>query len=726
MENEIEAFHREILEEIRNEAKINYTDPTSEFLSFYTDKLLESEEILEFEEYDIEVVGTNNRKGKVDGYSFDSLDGTISLFIADFNNSNELTRLTNSTINQCHNRVLNYLDFVFNHFIKKHLEESSLAYQLATDILNKKNFIHKIKIYILSDSILSTYVKNISVENYLDKKVEIIIWDLNRIHNLMNSALKKEDLNINIEDFSEEKITCIRAISNEKYNSYLAIVNGELLANLYLKYGSRLLEGNVRSFLSVRGKINKGIRNTIRDEPEIFFVYNNGIACTATDANIIKTSDGLFIKSLTNFQIINGGQTTASIANAVLQDNAKINVKKIYIPMKLTVIDKRAFSKEELDIIDRGDIELESLTEEQKRNIFVESLTSNIARYANSQNKVDESDFFSNHPFHIRFESLARKIYAPPSKGIPYETIWFYERAKGQYIQEQMKLSRAEKKRFLAKYPKKQLIKKIDLAKYIMTFEQYPHIVSKGNQFNMRIFANKIEKLWKENKDHSNFNNYYYKKCISLAIMFRGTELLVSKSNWYKTIRSYRANIVTYTISSLFYMIHDTHPNLELNYLKIWNDQEMYSELVEQLNDLSFKVYEKITESNRGTENVTEWCKKEACWQSIQELINDRVWTLSQKFVITLIRKVENKAEMKNEKKEQKENDGINAQTRVINLGDMYWQRILEWGIKMKIISETEISFLKVATNFTKKIPTDKQCVKILEIREKLIYEGFR
>lgn len=190
----------------------------------------------------------------------------------------------------------------------------------------------------------------------------------------------------------------------------MGVINGKLLADLYIDHGSRLLEGNVRSFLSVRGKINKAIRNTIKDDPEIFFVYNNGIACTATDAIIKNSYNGLEIKGLTNFQIINGGQTTASIANAVLQDKIDDKVANISVPMKLTVLHANSinddtilkeqkknpyneFNKEEFD----------KMSIEQKRNIYVDNLTASIARYANSQNKVDESDFFSNHPYHVTF-----------------------------------------------------------------------------------------------------------------------------------------------------------------------------------------------------------------------------------------------------------------------------------------------------------------------------------
>lgn len=470
----LQEFRNEMYEEIQNEAKINITDPTTEFLNFYTNNLITAEEILEFEEYDIELSGKNNRKAKIDGYSYDKMDRTISLYYADYEQNDELQTLTNTKIEQCKNRVLAFLDFTFNDFIKNEVEESSTAYQLSEEIKLISKNTTKIKIVIFSDSILSKAVKNIAVADYLDKKVEISIWDIERIYNLYKSSLQREDLNINLNDYTINSIPCIKAIedADNKYTSYLGVINGKLLADLYIDHGSRLLEGNVRSFLSVRGKINKAIRNTIKDDPEIFFVYNNGIACTATDAIIKNSYNGLEIKGLTNFQIINGGQTTASIANAVLQDKADDKVANISVPMKLTVLHANSINDDTIlkeqkknPYNEFNTEEFDKMSIEQKRNIYVDNLTASIARYANSQNKVDESDFFSNHPYHVRFEELSRKNYAPPVDGSPISTVWFYERAKGQYVQEQMKLTPAQRKNFAKKYPKNQMIKKIDLAK---------------------------------------------------------------------------------------------------------------------------------------------------------------------------------------------------------------------------------------------------------------------
>lgn len=687
----LEEFRNDMLKEINNNAIIEQSNPVSEFLNFYTDQLITAEEILEFQELDIEIIGKNRKKSRIDGYNFDKLDRSLSLFIADFSGSLELKTYTNSMIDTARNKVLNYLDFVYSNYIIDNCEESSQGYQLATDILEKDKLINKIKIIILTDSILSKKVKDIQFDEINSKKVDLNIWDISRIYNLVSASFEREDLTIDLKDFGSNGISCVKAMesSQECYTSYLAVINGKLLADMYIKYGSRLLEGNVRSFLSVRGKINKGIRNTIRDHPELFFAYNNGIVVTATDIEVKNTSTGLKIKKFTNLQVINGGQTTASIANAVLQDNAEDKVNCINVPMKLTVVNA------------------------QRANEMIP----NIARYANSQNKVDESDFFSNSPFHVRIEELSRKVYAPPANGIPYETIWFYERAKGQYTQEQMKLTKSEKRNYIKLRPKKQVIKKIDLAKYLMSYNQLPHIVSKGNQYNMRVFADKIEKIWK--KDNTIINNYYFKKCIALAIIFKQTEKIVSKASWYEN--AYRANIVTYSMAVIFNQIEKKYNNYELNFLKIWNIQNIYDELKEQIEITAYEVFKFISKPI-GTAMITEYCKKEICWEYAQK----ENWTLTSNFVNTLINKNENFHEMAQEKKSQKEMDLINIQTNVIQLGDNYFKSALIFGTNLKLLNETEISFLKTACDFKRKIPSEKQCEKIIKIINKLKDEGFK
>lgn len=724
-EKALKQFMLDMNDEIRNESYINYSDITSEFLKYYTTKLISADEILEFEEYDIEFVH-NRVRVRIDGYFQDRFEQSITLFVADFEETDEITTLTNTRINDIFNRVKYFLDAVYSNRIMSSFEESSAAYQLASEIISSDKITKKIHIFILSNSVLSNRVKKQIYDTYRDKYLDVSIWDLVRVYNLVQSSMRREDLEIEFSEFKLEGISCIKAVENKKYTSYLAVIEGKTLADLYIKYGPRLLEGNVRSFLSVRGKINKGIRNTIRNEPDIFFVYNNGIACTATDAEIEEQGNYSLIKKLTNFQIINGGQTTASIANAILQDRLDENVESIRVPMKLTILNKNYYDDSDSAKYTFDTENYKDLSVEEKKERFIDDLTANIARYANSQNKVDASDFFSNHPYHVRMQELSMKNYAPPSHGNVYETIWYYERAKGQYEQLQMKLTKAERKRFAMKYPKNQLIKKIDLAKYVMTYQMRPDIVSRGNQVNMRYFADDIEIEWRKDKDHSSFNAYYYKKCIALAILYKETEKLVSASQWYKEVKSYRANVVTYSIASLFYMISKYYTRYELNFIRIWNEQKLYDELIAQLGVLAPRIYKQITKENRGVQNVTEWCKKEACWSGMKSLMDNNKWTLRAEFVRTLVSKEDNRKRMSDQKRERKELDGINYQVSVINVGEDYWKRALSWDAQMRVLNEVEQSFLRSATDFSKHVPSERQCAKIMKIHQKLIEEGFR
>jgi hypothetical protein len=252
---------------------------------------------------------------------------------------------------------------------------------------------------------------------------------------------------------------------------------GKLLAQLYERYDSRLLEQNVRTFLQTRGSVNKGIRETILNEPLMFFAYNNGITATAQEVEIVRTHMGSVITRILDLQIVNGGQTTASLFHAQRKDNASLD--QIYVQMKLSVIDPR-----------------ES-----------EEIVPKISEYANTQNRVNASDFFSNSPFHLRMEEFSRRILAPARSGLQRETKWFYERARGQYAEAQSTLTDAEKRKFLALFPKLQLFTKEDLAKYENVWDKLPKYVSKGRQKNFAQYAFRIGKEWENSKDtFSEFN----------------------------------------------------------------------------------------------------------------------------------------------------------------------------------------------------------------------------
>lgn len=687
----IEEFRKNLLEDLRVSSEYEMNNIQNEFVKYVTEVLKDAEEFDDFVDGYFEGTGERNKKMVMDGYYFDPFDKSCVVLISDFSNDSEIKTLTNTDVNRLYENMKNLVEASISRYITtKGFEEITPGYGFAKEIEENINQIVKFRFYIITDKLMSERIKNIKKEEIANKPVELNVWDINRLYSLYSSSLGKESIEIDFTKINEKGIFCVKAIEDSEYSAYLAVIPGDLLANMYIEYGSRLLEGNVRSFLSVKGKVNKGIRNTILNEPNMFFAYNNGIAATASEIVTSVDSEGLKILKLKDLQIINGGQTTASIANAVLQD--KKNVSNVFVPMKLSIVnDSKALE-----------------------------MIPTISRCANSQNKVDEADFFSNHPYHIRMEEYSRKIYAPAVNGNQYETIWFYERARGQYVQEQMKMNPSERKKYQLKNPKEQLLKKVDLAKYINTYECLPHIVSKGAQSSMRYFAEEINKEW--DKSDAIFNDFYYKKMISLAIMFKETESLVTNQQWYKEIKAYRANIVTYALSIIFYKIKELYPDKTVNFKKVWNIQKLYPELEKQMLKTTHEVLNFITREDRLTLNVTEWCKKEACWERAKK----SNFELLDIFIETLSEKSDESIEEFDAKKDRKVENQLNAEIEVINLGEEYWLNILNWANERKLLTPMENDLLKIASSFMKtgRIPSTKQANLILSIRKKLYDDG--
>lgn len=691
----LDDFRAEWISDLRVAAEANQSDPNSEFVLDAVDRLSEAEEVENVTVGYFEGLGRRNAKMAIDGYAFDAVDKSCVLLLSDFSNNDATTTLTLTDIDRLYNNMRYLVEAAFdNYIVDNKFEESSSGYQFATEAkrLFDNGEITKFRFYILTDKKLSNKIKNLKKDPINGKQVSLNAWDINRFFSLYSSTQGKEEIEIDASGIEGGGIPYVSATKGEDYSAYLAVVPGQFLADIYLEYGSRLLEGNVRSFLSIRGKVNKSIRGTILQNPDLFFAYNNGIAATATDIKTVFKDGRNLITDIRDMQIINGGQTTASIANAVLQDKADLTA--IYVPMKLSVVDH-----------DKA-----------------KEMIPNISRSANSQNKVDEADFFSNHPYHVRLEEYSRKILAPPVDGNQYQTAWFYERARGQYVQEQMKLTRGERKRFAVKNPKAQLLRKVDVAKFINSYEQRPHIVSRGAQFNMRNFAELINKQWNPNDQNITFNEYYWKKLVALAILFKQTEKIVSAQEWYQEIKAYRANIVTYSIAVIMHQIEKRFPEKTVDFLGIWNAQDLGPELEEQIIKTTREVFDFITRDDRTTLNVTEWCKKEDCWNRAKTYS----FTLLDRFIETLVESSTEQDEKVSAQKEQKVVNQISAEIELVTLGADYWRKVLAFGRNDKLLSDMEDGLLSVAANFdtTGRIPSDKQAKLIMQIRNRLYDEG--
>lgn len=655
------------------------------FTSLFCERLIEAGE---FDAFDI---AYEDRRGiKVNGYAGDPLeyDGTLTLVISDFRaQASEIPEsLTKTDIEAIFKRLENFYTACLKDNFHIQMEETSDIYGLAQMINSRKHSIGRVRLFLVSNRRLSdrvTGMKSIEIEN---KPVSYNLWDISRLHKLMASGKGREDMDIDFISEFGDGLACLPAhVGGESYESYLVVIPGSMLARLYDRWGARLLEQNVRCFLQARGKINKGIRNTILNHPAKFFAYNNGITATAEKIETKQIDGILKIKWLRNLQIVNGGQTTASIFSAVKKDKADID--HIFVQMKLSVVDPKE----------------------------AEKIVPKISEYANSQNRINAADFFATHPFHRRLQDHSRRIWAPSLDGAFRDTKWFYERARGQYMDEKSYLSISGKKRFEGEYPKAQSFTKTDLAKFENVWESIPHIVSKGAQANFAHFAEAVGKRWE--KDNRQFHELYFRRVIARAIIFRRLEKLVSKQSWYG---GYRANIVAYTISKLAMLVRKTGKSVDFE--KIWREQKLDATFENALIEIAEEVHKVIMDTPPGIRNISEWAKKLSCWQKVEQLDIK----LPDNFASQLITASGENESEKEAGKIQKIDDGIEAQKRVVELGSEFWSNVLQWAEKERVLTEKDHQIIQVAVLIpkTKRVPTEKQSIHLTGLLDKLVEEA--
>lgn len=691
---ELAEYRKDYLENVKTFAAVDGEGTVSTFVNTVLIDLQDLNVITDFEScYSTGKYGRKNYR--VDAYSFDDYDCSMSIFIADYEGEEEISTLTRSDANVLFERVYTFLDGCLHGSFRNEMEISTPAYDLVERIVNLEGAIRKYRFFIITDKEMSEKIASFELGKIDDIPVEYNIWDIQRLYRVMSTGDGHEPVIIDFTDFTDNGLPCLEAsdVSTDDIQCLLCVIPGKILADLYDTYGSTLLEGNVRSFLSTRGSVNKNIRKTILEadgeDKRMFFSYNNGISATATSVSIDEKVHGKYITSINNLQIVNGGQTTASLSNARFKDKADLT--GIFVQMKLTVIpdhDQAQF------------------------------LIPKISRGSNNQNKVSDADFFSNHEFNVRIQQISRRLYAPAVNGLQYETHWFFERSRGQYEQEQSKMSKAEKRKYQMQNPKEQKITKTDFAKYQNTWREYPYFVSLGAQKNFNKFASFIVDEW--NKDDVQFNEQYFRDTVVIAIMFKCVDRLVPRQEWYE--KGYKANIVVYTLSFFHYLIRIQYPDASLNMRYIWDKQRVPDCVSDEFVRLTKFVFEHITAEDRPITNVTEWAKKEQCWITLKA----KKYLLDKSIEEVLCTKEEQKKEKADGRKDQVMISGIQVQAEVVQKGQEYWEQALMWGKEKKILTQVDVSFLLSATKMNHgRIPTEKQCQRIVNIESKLIDEGF-
>jgi hypothetical protein len=528
---------------------------------------------------------------QVDGYAIDLERGELFLAICDFHSDAEVQTLNSSGMETLFRRVDSFLENAIKTEFINALEETSPAFEAAYPIYNNRRKIKRIRIILLSNAVLAVRKKVVEAGEIIGTPAAYNVLDFTRYVDILASQGNAEPIEIDVAEINGEPLPCLQAhVHGSDYSSFLVVLPARFLADIYGLYGPRLLEQNVRVFLQARTKVNRGIIDTVREAPKMFFAYNNGLTATASEVEIEELpGGGLGISSAKNLQIVNGGQTTASILYA--KDQYKSDLTDVFVQMKLSVI------KPEL----------------------VDEIVPKISRFANTQNRISEADFFSSHPFHLEMEKISRRLSAPPKPGSLAPTKWFYERARGQYKDKSAYGSRNEKRRFEAEYPKKQVVSKTDLAKYQATFECMPHLVSRGAQKCFLDFAEGVSKEWAKSQD--GFNEGYFRTVMAKAIVFRETDRLVGVSDWYKADRGYKANIVTYAIAWLVNHLKVRSVQVSaLDLQSIWNRQELPEDVANALLAIARHVSTAIRDTPENVRNVGEYAKQQQCWANISKL----------------------------------------------------------------------------------------------------------
>lgn len=686
--SELHEFHHELIADIQGDADALGLVTVEAFFEKVAELLSEAGEIDEANRayYDGKY---SFHHIQVDGYGGDPAENSdvLTLILCDFALGDDVRVVNKGHIERLRNRLYHFLLASLSDDFRGRLEETSAGFGLAELIFTRWRSIEKVKLIIVTNGNFSARSDADSLDAVDDKQVTISVWDLKRLKQFMEQGQARADLVIDFEGDFGGGIPLLRASGGEgALESYLAVIPGTQLASIYEKWGPRLLEANVRSFLQARGKVNQGIRNTIRDEPDMFFSYNNGLSATADDVDIKQTQSGLELLRADNLQIVNGGQTTASLhaVRKTLEDQ----LNAIHVQVKLTIVPR---SQSE-DVVPR------------------------ISEYANSQNKVNAADFFANHPFHIQIENFSRRILAPAGEDGYRETKWFYERARGQYADERGRRTPAERKKFDAEFPRTQFFTKTDLAKYENTFECMPHIVSRGAQKNFAEFAKNIGKNW--SKEGTGFNELWFKRVVAKTILFRAMEKLVSSADWYEG--GYRANIVTYGIAKVVFDAKQQEKVIDFDL--IWKSQQVSLTLKTALSATGEAAQTIINHPPEGVRNASEWAKKDICWKWLTE----KMVHYPAKFDRVLISSDAARSRTKEAKAEAKLDSNVNAEIEVHRLGNHFWIKARDWARERGVLTPKELGVVETCAAIPRKMPSEKQCIVALSALLKLNNEGFQ
>jgi hypothetical protein len=678
-------FRADLLNRVETRAAVEQIFTREAFMGEIGERLSEAEEIEQLEVLDFEGQGTRKRKLAVHGFDLNDSDDSVALAVLSFDGGAHVPTLNTPEVTQRFRALQYFVEESLTGEFQEEREESTSEFQLAEDLRHRGRAVSRYRLYLVTDKQLGSGVRTLESTTVNGVPADFHLWDVSRFKQVAESRTGRDPLVIDLTRWGAAGLPALEVVdSASDLKTYLAAVPGDMLADLYETHGSRLLEGNVRSYLSNRSKVNKGIRSTVAVTPANFLAYNNGITATATAVE--KTHGGL--RAITDLQIVNGGQTTASLFY-VKRENKGEPLDDVFVQMKLVVVEPEVAA----DMIPK------------------------VSRFANSQNRVSEADFFSNSPFHIRLEELSRRVLVPPQPGVPFQTKWFYERTRGSYQNEKSKRSASQQKKFEAEYPRSQVIDKTAAAKYEVTWGMQPHRVSAGAQKNFVAFAEMVARKW-ETSDLA-FNELYWKQLVAKGILFENVRKAVAKADWYE--KGYLANYVTYTLAKLAHEVGKQARGGVFDFDTIWEKQDVGGAVVDECLVIGEKVQRVLLSEARPVQNVTEWAKREQCWELVKQFEHH----LSPAVTSSLAdrsRVVEKRREAATTMKIDK---GIDVQMMVVTKQASEWVALEEFAREKRLLTEKDAGILAFVTGRKIGFPTEAQCKVLVALLMRAKELGF-
>ncbi len=592
MTQEEKQFFIEFMEIVEEQVVENNSSVETELTKALIDYVVDSGEALAPDLCECQSNPNNDKltgKYKLNAWDYSESSGILDLFGTVYYEGQNPVLSQGTT-----ERTVNELSCFFRLAIEgqeaKRVYEDSEVRNVMDSI--KEEFDTK-RIELIRIFVLSNGFKNVEMDDWEDgefKKnptsnyaipIEYHVWDMGEAFKAEQVRRNNQEIIINFDSDYHAKLECIETFDERNgIKSYLTIMPAIVLAQIYSKYKVRLIDKNVRNFLGGKIKVNSEMARTIAETPELFFSYNNGISSTAAEVSIQFDESGRkYISTIRNWHIVNGGQTTSTIYNALKKKGMEENLQKAFVSVKVSEV---------------------PYSVEQK----IKNLVGDIAKYANSQTKIKDSDLSANAPYMLELQDQSRKEWATNANG--HQTLWYFERLRGQFITDKSMVGGVgtqKVKRFEEERPQNQRFNKADVAKLEMAWNEKPYDACKGGEVC-------FDKYWKLISDNPpKVDERYFHNIVAKSIIYkRVNSIIITRGN-----KGHAATIASYTLALLSLR---SKKKLDLDY--IWQNQRVHEDLIPIIEECIKAVTEQLRVMATQDKNPQTESKKVDFWNNIQ------------------------------------------------------------------------------------------------------------